>query len=127
MTSSSEPIARAHSLYILIPRKLVESVDFILDRDCGPMYHEQPLAQDWARVCKRDEEHGEAVAELILATGQNPRKGQDDKAARRLLEELADRAMTSVYAMQHFAKDTEVVNNTMLLVMDRHYERLMRS
>lgn len=83
----------------------IEIIDLWLDDKVSPIYKEQPLAQDWARVCKGDEEKGESIAELILATGQNPRKPQDPEANERLLKELADRAITNILAIQHFTKD----------------------
>lgn len=72
-----------------------------LDRLAGKLYQDQPLAQDWARVSKVQEELGEAIGELILATDQNPRKqGLGDRA--RLHDELADTALTAIFALQHF-------------------------
>lgn len=117
--TSSEP-------YILIPKLLVVELDIAIDEGADPVYKEQPLAQDWARVCKRDEEHGEAIAELILATGQNPRKGRHPESARKLLEELVDRAMTGFYAVQHFTKDIDVTSEVITTVLDRHYGRIPR-
>lgn len=83
----------------------VGTVDRWLDAEVAGAYKDQPLAQDWARVCKGAEEQGESVAELILATGQNPRKGTDPDARDRLLAELADTAVTAIFAIQHFTKD----------------------
>ena len=102
---------------------LVEWADAHLDRDASSTYTDQPLAQDWARVAKASEEAGEAIDALIGITGQNPRKGvygsMDD-----LLDELADVALTGMYAIQHFTKDR---TETWRVVMDRarhHRERL---
>src|SRR5215472_15033248 len=86
-------------------QRMISAVDTWLDDGCSQAYKDQPLAQDWARTAKADEEQGEVIAELILATGQNPRKPQDPAARDRLLAELADRAVTSVFAIQHFTKD----------------------
>lgn len=88
----------------------VAAIDAWLDSRCSPDYLEQPLSQDWARVAKLCEEAGEAIAELILATGQNPRKGTDPEAARRLLGELADAAWTGIFAIQHFTKDKDLTD-----------------
>jgi len=80
---------------------LVLWMDDDLDGQVADLYKDQPLAQDWARVAKVAEEVGEAIAALIGITGQNPRKGvygTDDD----LLDELADVALTGLYAMQHF-------------------------
>jgi hypothetical protein len=57
-------------------------------------------AQTWGRVAKIQEEAGEAIAALIGATGQNPRKGvthdwQDVEA------ELLDVALTALAAWVH--------------------------
>jgi hypothetical protein len=95
------------ALYLERLLEMIRDVDEWLDSDVSPVYKEQPLAQDWARVCKESEERGESIAELILATGQNPRKGTDPEAGDRLLKELADRAVTSVFAIQHFTKDEQ--------------------
>jgi hypothetical protein len=87
--------------------EIIRDVDVWLDAEVAQDYRDQPLAQDWARVAKDGEEKGESIAELILATGQNPRKGRDPAALERLVKELADRAMTSVFAIQHFTKDEQ--------------------
>lgn len=84
----------------------VRVIDSWLDAKASGLYQVQPLAQDWARVAKIGEELGEAINELILFTGQNPRKGQDTEAYPRLLNELADTVMTGIFAIQHFTKDT---------------------
>lgn len=82
----------------------VETVDRWLDSDVAPAYRDQPLAQDWARVAKAGEEDHEAVAALIAMTGQNPRKGTCG-TREELLAELADAAVTRLFAIQHFTKD----------------------
>jgi hypothetical protein len=84
----------------------ITAVDAWLDDRCGPLYKEQPLAQTWARLCKDQEEKGESIAELILATGQNPRKRDRQGSQERICEELADRAVTAVFAIQHLTKDS---------------------
>lgn len=90
---------------IVIPFEFIEDVDAWLDSKCGPLYLKQPLAQDWARVSKVSEELGEAIAQLIIFTGQNPRKSEDGNAYPMLLAELADVVLTGILAMQHFTKD----------------------
>ena len=54
----------------------------------------------WGRVAKVAEESGEAIAALIAATGQNPRKpavpGLDP-----VVEELLDVAITALGAVEH--------------------------
>jgi hypothetical protein len=109
----------------MIDKGLVVAVDLMLDEGTSPLYKDQPLAQHWARVAKLVEESGEAIAELILATGQNPRKGTDISAYDRLLAELADAAMTGVYAIQHFTKDIDVTAGIMQSAQRKHQERLL--
>ena len=112
----------------MIDKQIVTDVDFILDGLVSPQYKLQPLAQDWARVAKVQEECGEAIAELILATGQNPRKPQSDSerslAYERLLLELADTAMTAVYAIQHFTKDSDLTTHILMKAQTKHITRL---
>ena len=102
-------------------RSLVEWVDACLDADVV-----KGLAQNWVRVAKVAEEVGEAIDALIGITGQNPRKGTygsvDD-----LLSELADVALTGMYAIQHFTKDAD---RTMSILLGRatiHRTRLERT
>ncbi len=101
----------------------VELADAHLDGNVSQSYKDQPLAQDWARVAKASEEVGEAIDALIGYTGQNPRKGhygsEDD-----LLRELADGALTCIYALQHFVKDAETALDILLLRSEYHIERL---
>ena len=93
--------------------------------DDGVAGHYPPMAQDWARVAKISEEQGEAIAELIAYTGQNPRKGPPDPHARgRLLLELADVALTSILAIQHFTKDTGQTSRVVSARLQRLNDRL---
>lgn len=94
----------------------ITDVDDWLDCDVARAYSDQSLAQDWARVAKVAEETGEAIAELILSTGQNPRKGRDPDARERMLAELADVALTGILGIQHFTKDAD---ETRLLIERR--------
>lgn len=100
---------------------LVGWMDEHLDRDVAEVYQGQPLAQDWARVAKVSEEVGEAIDALIGVTGQNPRKGHYGTQLD-LLSELADVALTGIYAIQHFTKNR---HETLGLVMERarHHRR----
>lgn len=82
----------------------IATIDRWLDDYVSQEYKDQPLAQDWARVAKVIEELGEAVNELILMTGQNPRKERKD-GINPLLSELADVAITAMLAIQHFTQD----------------------
>lgn len=102
--------------------RLIEWMDNDLDGQVPEQYKDQPLAQDWARVAKVGEEAGEAIDALIGITGQNPRKGTYGSQSD-LLYELADVALTGIYAMQHFTKDGE---HTLDLLMERaryHHNR----
>lgn len=88
----------------------IRIADIWLDEKVSPDYHNEPLAQDWARVAKITEEHGEAIDALIRMTGQNPRKPNRTGAAHEMLSELADAALTAMLAIQHFTKDTDKTN-----------------
>ena len=94
----------------------VELLDAYLDENVAQPYKDEPLAQDWARVAKVIEEVGEAIAELIAYTGQNPRKPQRPEARAALLEELADVALTAIYGLQHFTKD---IHTTQRIVKEK--------
>lgn len=104
----------------------VVDVDDWLDTDfgAGERYQREPLAQDWARVAKIAEETGEAIAELILLTGQNPRKGKDPEARERMLNEMADVALTAILGMQHFTKDAEETRRLVEARMTRIWNRM---
>jgi hypothetical protein len=108
----------------MINPNIVKCVDQILDEKVSQEYKDQPLAQDWARVCKIAEEFGEAVSELIALTGQNPRKGKHPDNLPSLLEELADLALTPVYAIQHFTKDVYVTQQYLEGAQLKHHSRL---
>ena len=110
----------------------VERIDAWLDGEVAPEYKAHPIGQDWARVAKIGEEIGEALEELddatsahdsarlaeiserfgkaidalIGCTGQNPRKGHYGSLFD-LLSELADVALTGIFAIQHFTKDID--------------------
>lgn len=109
----------------MISRMIVKCVDATLDDQVSQQYKDQPLAQDWARVAKVIEEAGEAISELIAYTGQNPRKGgpQEDRI-NMLLAELADAAMTPVYAIQHFTKNIEKTEEILRTAQIKHHDRL---
>src|SRR5260221_12993312 len=93
------------------------------DENTGELYKNEPLAQDWARICKVSEELGKAVNAFIGTTGQNPRKGlthdMDD-----VLEELADTALTAIYAIQHFTKNEQDTYGIITGRHDTHYSRV---
>lgn len=102
----------------------ISAIDIWLDNKVSQIYKDQPLAQDWARVCKETEERGESIAELILATGQNPRKPQEQEAMKRLLLEMADRAWTSILGMQHFTKDAALTEEILAIKLGQILARV---
>lgn len=86
----------------------VEFIDKWLDQNVSTAYLSEPLAQDWARIAKIQEELGEAIQAFIGMTGQNPRKGFTH-TEKEVLDELADTLITTILAMQHMTKDTALV------------------
>jgi hypothetical protein len=108
------------------PLDWLTEIDEHLDREVGVLYHAQPLAQDWARVSKVIEEVGEAIAELILYTQQNPRKairgGNSSRA--QVLSELADVVITGSLAMQHFTKDAGITGAILRQKLEMTYLRI---
>lgn len=102
--------------------EIIEWMDTDLDENVALPYKTQPLAQDWARVCKIGEEYGEVIDALIGFTGQNPRKGfygeKDD-----LFIELCDVAATALYAIQHFTKDSHETLAFLVGRMKYHQKR----
>lgn len=104
----------------------VRKVDAWLDGLVGQEYKDQPLAQDWARVSKVAEELGEAVQVLISITRQNPRKAAEVIPYTRddLVKELADTALTAIYAIQHFLKDEERAVAAVLDRCQQHVDRM---
>lgn len=104
--------------------EVVEAFDNYLDANVGPSYKEQPLAQHWARIAKVGEEAGEALAELTHWTGQNPRKGTNPESYQRMLDELADTALTAIYAVQHFTKDRILTSQIITDKANYHLNRV---
>lgn len=82
----------------------IEQIDEWLDAGVSRAYKDEPLAQDWARISKIQEELGETVRAFIGATGQNPRKGYTHDMTS-VVSELLDVACTALLAVQHFTKD----------------------
>lgn len=104
--------------------QMVEFIDQWLDANPADSYKDQPLAQDWARISKVQEELGEAIQCFIGYTGQNPRKGVindlDD-----VLEELADTAITALFAMHHFTKSSSSTRSLLRDKLIRIYGRAL--
>lgn len=103
----------------------VHYIDQFLDENVSQEYKDQPLAQDWARICKGIEELGESVDAFIGATEQNPRKGKNHSMVE-VMDELADTALTAIYAMQHFTKNTAETRSLFRSRMKIHEERFRR-
>lgn len=109
---------------------VIHAADKWLDSAVSADYLAQPLAQDWARVGKVIEELGEAITELIAATGQNPRKSQHLGSAGRLiasermLKELGDIVVTGILGIQHFTKDTRVTKEIIRLAVTKVQGRI---
>lgn len=62
--------------------------------------HKSQEAVTWGRLAKLAEETGEIIQEMILHTGQNPRKPQDDRTAE-LIKENLDVALTAFGNVEH--------------------------
>lgn len=65
--------------------------------------HRDGEAVMWGRITKVGEEFGEAVAAVIGATGQNPRKGVTHKWTD-VEDELLDVAVTALGAIEHLRR-----------------------
>jgi len=112
-----------------MPERLLEiirNVDLWLDAEVAGDYKDQPLGQDWARVAKVAEETGEAIAALIAMTGQNPRKGVCG-TLDELLGELADVAVTGMFAIQHFSKDADETLNIVMKALEKAASRAAKA
>lgn len=104
--------------------RAVGVMDRWLDDGVNQAYKNQPLAQDWARVSKVAEELGEAVQVLISVTRQNPRKADQGYTRDDLVTELADTALTALYAIQHFVKDEDQAVSALLDRAAAHVSRI---
>lgn len=109
---------------MIINSAAIIAADTWIDAETGDDYIDSGLAQDWARVAKITEETGEAIAELISWSGQNPRKGKDDAAFERMLAELADTAVTAILAIQHFTKDARETEQAVRGAITKLYMRV---
>lgn len=112
-------------MILMIMPQVVKKVDDWLDEQVAQRYKDQPLAQDWARVAKLSEEVGEAISELILMTGQSPRKGEHPAARAKLLGELADVAMAAILAIQHFTKDLPTTQAVLIASQKKSFARTL--
>lgn len=66
------------------------------------------IANMQRRIGKAQLEAAEAMEELSLLTGENPRKGAHPEARERMLDELGDTAAAALLGIQSQVKDTEV-------------------
>src|SRR5215469_8891131 len=90
----------------------VNLTDDITDQQYQPDLYGVNLARDWARISKVAEELGEAIAEFIALTGQNPRKpknGSPDK----FQDEICDVIITGILCLQHFTKNVTETEQTL--------------
>jgi hypothetical protein len=111
----------------MINKNIVTAVDEWLDSNVSEVYVNQPLAQHWARISKVIEELGETISEIISFTGQNPRKPSNSDAYNKILEELADTAMTAIYAIQHFTKNSLTTAEILSYAQEKHFSRIVNS
>lgn len=85
---------------------LIALVDAHLD-EAGPQWAKDcPEANMYRRVGKAQLEAAEAMEELSLATGENPRKGRHPEARERMLAELGDTVVAGLLGIQSQLKDT---------------------
>jgi hypothetical protein len=105
-----------------------------------PEHYRGTLAQDWARISKIGEEIGEAteaiaainvpfgraISAFIGATGQNPRKGVTN-GMEEVSEELADTALTAIFAMYHFAGNAGEVRRILREKQKKIYQRMLEA
>jgi len=109
----------------LIKLEYVEEFDNYLDSEVALIYKGQPLGQDWARISKVAEELGEAIQAFIGYTGQNPRKGSYD-SLEHVEDELADVALTAIYAIQHFTKNVSQTRDILDASQAKHVRYMKR-
>jgi len=84
---------------------VIETVDAHLDEAAPQWAKDCPEANMARRVGKAQLEGAEAMEELSLLTGENPRKGQDFTAGERMLAELGDTAVAALLGIQSQTKD----------------------
>lgn len=97
-----------------------------IDENVPPEYKDNPLALKWLRCAKAPEEAGEAIAELISATGGNPRKTPADND-EHLYRELADVALTGILALLHLLDEPAAVGNILVHRIRTYNGRMVTS
>jgi len=105
--------------------QIIEFVNQWLDGNVAARYQTQPLAQDWARISKVQEELGEAVQAFIGFTGQNPHRGVTNDLDD-VLEELADTAITAIFAIQHFTGNSSQTKSLIRSKLEKVYQRALK-
>lgn len=83
-----------------------------------------PEAATWGRVAKVCEEAGEAIAALIGATGQNPRKGTNG-TMEDVRKELLDVALTALCAVEHLDRKVGV-SGVSMAALEQHVSDVHR-
>lgn len=102
----------------------IELVDAWLD-DAGPQWAKDcPEANMARRVGKAQLEAAEAMEELALLTGENPRKGRHPEARERMLAELGDTAVAALLGIQSQVKDANVTWLVFLDALDKALSRV---
>jgi NTP pyrophosphatase (non-canonical NTP hydrolase) len=100
---------------MFISARFITAVDVWIDSHVTADYPAYSTANDLRRLVKIATEVGEVFEEFAQLTGANSRKPQDMGAYDRMLAELADVALASIMAIQHFTKDEDVTQ----LVIDK--------
>jgi len=115
------------SIFPYYVRQCIAKVSNYLDENASEAYKTNGgpnLAQTWARVTKPAEEAGEAIAELILLTGQNPRKPADPAAYAKLLKELSDTAWAAIFAIEHMTNDHNETDSVLRAGLEKALQRV---
>lgn len=103
---------------------VIEAVDAYLD-DAGPQWAKDcPEANMQRRIGKAQLEAAEAMEELSLLTGENPRKGRHPEARERMLGELGDTACAALLGIQSVTKDTGATWTVFLEALEKAWSRV---
>jgi len=102
----------------------IELADAHLD-DAGPQWAKDcPQANMYRRIGKAQLEAAEAMEELSLLTGENPRKAQDPAARDRMLAELGDTAVAALLGIQSATKDVFATWAVFTAALDKAVSRV---
>lgn len=105
-------------------RTAIEMVDRHLDEAAPQWAKDCPEANMQRRVGKAQLEAAEAMEELSLLTGENPRKGQHSEARDRMLAELGDTAVAALLGIQSQVKDTRLAWGIFTEALAKAYRRV---